>query len=85
MPLGSLLKDVSQLAATIEAMELKTPVKQKPSTAAKTVDDPFLIDDKQKSLSPKSLTEEQEPEEDLRNLYVGEVDLPESERNKLES
>lgn len=55
-------------------MELKTPTK----TAKKAIE-PLILDDKEKSLSPKSVTEDEEEEvEDYRRRFVGDVDLPES-------
>ena len=62
-----------QVAAAIEAMELKTPTK-----VSKKSLDPFIIDDKELSHSPKSVTDEEDMVE-LRKRFVGDIDLPESE------
>lgn len=56
-------------------MELKTPTK--PSKTSKKSSDPFLVDDKEQSLSPKSVTDEEDFAE-LRKRFVGDVELPES-------
>lgn len=55
-------------------MELKTPTK--PSKTSKKSSDPFLVDDKEQSLSPKSVTDEEDFAE-LRKRFVGDVELPE--------
>ena len=59
-----------QVAAAIEAMELKTPTK-----VSKKSLDPFIIDDKELSHSPKSVTDEEDMVE-LRKRFVGDIDLP---------
>lgn len=57
-------------------MELKTPTKH----SKKPVVEPFVIDDRQRSVSPKSQEEEEEEAaQDRRRRYVGDVDLPEGQ------
>ncbi len=68
------------MAAALETMELKTPVKAAKVASKKDVaEDPFVVDDRKLSVSPKSISEEQVDDfEELRKKYVGDVDLPES-------
>lgn len=68
------------MASALESMELKTPVKAAKVASKKDVsEDPFVVDDRQLSVSPKSEKEDEaEDFEELRKKYVGEVDLPES-------
>ncbi|KLO19851.1 ribonucleotide reductase small subunit [Schizopora paradoxa] len=74
-----------KVASALESMELKTPVKPTNVASKKDVaEDPFVVDDREQSDSPKSLKDEEDSEfEELRKKYVGEVDLPESQEPLL--
>jgi ribonucleoside-diphosphate reductase subunit M2 len=61
------------MAAAIETMGLCTPTK--PSRKAAVP----LVDDEQELYSPQSYEGEEEPVEEFRRRFVGDVDLPESE------
>jgi len=72
------------MAAALETMELKTPVKAAKATSKNVAEDPFVVDDRKLSVSPKSISEEQADDfEELRKKYVGDVDLPESQEPLL--
>ncbi|TDL29723.1 beta subunit of ribonucleotide reductase [Rickenella mellea] len=68
-----------KVAASMEKMLLVTPTKPSRKPAAQ------LIDDKEASNSPDSVQDEgaEEPIEDWRRRFVGDVDLPESEEPLL--
>jgi hypothetical protein len=63
---------VCQAAAALQAISLESPTKPTQKSA-------HVIDDTRRSPSPLSETEKTEDQElDLRNRFVGDVDLPES-------
>ncbi|KAL5508252.1 RNR2 [Sanghuangporus vaninii] len=65
-----------KVAASLENMDLKSPIKH-----AKKHEE-LVLDDKEKSLSSKSVTDA-ENVEDFPRRFVGDVDLPESEEPLL--
>jgi len=71
------------MAVALETMELKTHVKAAKVESKKDVaEDPFVVDNRKLSASPKSISEEQVDDfEELRKKYVG--DVPESQEPLL--
>ncbi|EJD01448.1 ribonucleotide reductase small subunit [Fomitiporia mediterranea MF3/22] len=67
-----------KVAASLEAMELKTPAKH----SKKEIECPIL-DDEEKSQSPDTLADAEEEVEDYRRRFVGDVDLPEDQEPLL--
>ncbi|KAL5488052.1 RNR2 [Sanghuangporus weigelae] len=66
-----------KVAASLRNMDLKDPSKH-----AKKHEEIVLLDDKERSLSPKSVTDA-ENVEDFPRRFVGDVDLPEEEEPLL--
>jgi hypothetical protein len=58
-------------AAALQAISLESPIKSANKTA-------FVIDDARRSSSPDSELEKDAQDLELRQRFVGEVDLPES-------